>query len=504
MEEFQPDKIFLYYQQLLSTTALTSPVTVVEKSRRTGYSWAAAAVAVFVTSPAENAQNTYYMGYDFEMAREFIQYVGEWAKKIGEACSEAEEYVFKDPDNPDKDIKAFRVTFANGKEVVALPSVARALRGKQGFVIIDEAAFHDDLREVLKAAFALLIWGGQVLIISTHNGEDNPFNDLIKDIRAGKSPYKLLRCTFDDALRQGLYKRICQKQGKEWSQAAEDQWKADIYKFYGDSAAEELDCIPANGSGNYFSRLIVEQCMQPDIPVLELAVKPEFTAAPSAERVDFINDWIKDNLQPVIEKMNPNLASGFGYDFGRSGDLSVCAVLQEDAGLNLKTAFVLEIRNMPHEQQWQIADYITSHLPLFRFSAYDARGNGSYLAEVACQKYGAAAVEEVMLSTQWYSQNMPRAKAYFEEKRVSLPQNANILNDFKVVKLTKGVPTVAEIRTKDEHGNKRHGDSCIAFVLGIYAMSKEGVPVYEGCLTAKDLADDDDEENNFKFAEGTY
>lgn len=65
--------------------------------------------------------------------------------------------------------------------------------------------------------------------------------------------------------------------------------------------------------------------------------------------------------------MNPNLASGFGYDFGRSGDLSVCAVLQEDAGLNLKTAFVLEIRNMPHEQQWQIADYITSHLPLSGF-----------------------------------------------------------------------------------------------------------------------------------------
>ena len=53
-----------------------------------------------------------------------------------------------------------------------------------------------------------------------------------------------------------------------------------------------------------------------------------------------------------------------------------------------------------------------------------------------------------------------------KKKRVSLPRNANILNDFKVVKLVKGVPTVAEIRTKDEHGNKRHGDSCIAFCLG--------------------------------------
>ncbi len=90
---------------------------------------------------------------------------------------------------------------------------------------------------------------------------------------------------------------------------------------------------------------------------------------------------------------------------------------------------------------------------------------------------------------------MPRAKAYFEEKRVSLPRNANILNDFKVVKLVKGVPTVAEIRTKDEHGNKRHGDSCIAFVLGIYAMSKEGVPVYEGCMGTGDLELDESRED---------
>ena len=59
MEEFQPDKVFLHYQQLLCKTAISSPVTVVEKSRRTGYTWATAAVAVFVTSPAENAQTTY-------------------------------------------------------------------------------------------------------------------------------------------------------------------------------------------------------------------------------------------------------------------------------------------------------------------------------------------------------------------------------------------------------------------------------------------------------------
>ena len=41
-----------------------------------------------------------------------------------------------------------------------LPSIT-GVSGQQGFVLIDEAAFHDDLGEVLKAAFALLIWGGK-------------------------------------------------------------------------------------------------------------------------------------------------------------------------------------------------------------------------------------------------------------------------------------------------------------------------------------------------------
>lgn len=65
-------------------------------------------------------------------------------------------------------IAAGRFTFASGFEIVALSSKPRGLRGRQGYVIIDEAAFHDDLPEVLKAAMALLMWGGKVLVISTH------------------------------------------------------------------------------------------------------------------------------------------------------------------------------------------------------------------------------------------------------------------------------------------------------------------------------------------------
>ncbi|MDT9694128.1 hypothetical protein Q5762_38525, partial [Streptomyces sp. P9(2023)] len=88
-------------------------------------------------------------------------------------------------------------------EILALSSAPRSLRGKQGVVIIDEAAFVESLPELLKAALAFLMWGGQVVVCSTHDGADNPFNELIRDMLGGKLPYAHMRIDFDQALADG-------------------------------------------------------------------------------------------------------------------------------------------------------------------------------------------------------------------------------------------------------------------------------------------------------------
>ena len=148
------------------------------------------------------------------MTQQFARDCAFWAKHINAAAGEMEEVVLKDED---KDITVYRVKFASGFEIWCLPSVARSLRSKQGRVVIDEAAFVDDLGELKKAAMAFLMWGGCVRILSTHNGDDNPFNELINEIREGKQDYSLHHTTFDDALVQGLYKRICLVEKKAWS-----------------------------------------------------------------------------------------------------------------------------------------------------------------------------------------------------------------------------------------------------------------------------------------------
>ncbi len=467
------DGVFLPYQNELSNAVFDNPVVVVEKSRRTGYTWAAAAISVLISSAEQGAMDTFYMSYDLETCREFIDVVAYWAKKFSDLSVEVEEYIFTDPDNPDKEIKAFRLEFANGHKVVALPSVPRALRGKQGFVLIDEAAFHDDLKETLKAAFALLIWGGKVLILSTHNGDENPYNELINDIRALKKPYKLLRCTFDEALAQGLYQRICKKTGQIWSVKAEQTWRESIIDFYGEDAEEELFCIPSKGSGTYLTRALIEKC-QTDCPVLRLSYKEAFASYPKNIRESLCEAWLEDNVADLLLKQGKGFQS-FGFDFGRSGDLSVLWVLEEQQNLSLKTLFSIELSNVPHQQQEQILFYIIDRLKQFHHGALDARGNGSYLSESCWQKYGQNKITQVMLSQAWYRENMPIMKAKFEDSTVFIPKDADVLNDLRQLKVVKGVAVLPDKRTTGKDGNKRHGDSAIALAFAIFASKKEAI-----------------------------
>lgn len=246
-------KVLLPYQQ--RWIADKSRIKVCEKSRRIGISWADAADAAIEASRA-NGASVFYLGFNKEMSEQYVRDVAEWAKAFSLAASAVEEFLFDDSDEDgDRSILAFRVRFASGHQVVALSSRPKNLRSKKGHIRIDEAAFHDDLDELLKAAIAILMWGGSVAIWSTHNGVDNPFNKIVKKIQAKELAYSLHRYTLQDAIAQGLYKRICLINGERWTLEKEFEWERQLRKDYGIAALEELDVVPfAGGEGSVFSR----------------------------------------------------------------------------------------------------------------------------------------------------------------------------------------------------------------------------------------------------------
>ena len=224
---------------------------VIEKSRRIGLSWAEAYDAVL--HAGEGKGNVYYQSYNKDMTRGFIDDCAEWAETLDAGAAAVGETLIRDGA---RDVQAFRLELASGKEVLAMTSAPRAFRskGRPGDVaVIDEAAFVDDLEEVLKAALAFRQWGGRVHVLSTHNGEASPFAALVRDIRERVRPGSLHTVTLKQAIAEGLYMRICQVTGQAWSRQSEAAWEAALRAGYGIHAAEELDCIPSAGAGAWLA-----------------------------------------------------------------------------------------------------------------------------------------------------------------------------------------------------------------------------------------------------------
>lgn len=478
MTEISLASVLLPYQQ--RWVADPSPVKVAEKSRRVGLTWAEAADSALTAAQADG-QDTWYIGYNHDMAREFIETTGKWAKAFSLAAGEIEDAGdVLEPEDQEKGIRAFRIRFASGHKVVALSSRPSNLRGKQGRVVLDELAFHDAVGELLKAALALLIWGGRVIVISTHNGEDNDYNQLVNDIRAGRKRYSLHRITLDDALQDGLYRRICERLGRQWSEAAEAAWREELVEFYGDGADEELFCVPRSGGGVYIPGSLLEKAMRHggEIPVLRWRQPSSFAEQPKAVREADAEDWLQAHVAPVLERLNPNLLSCFGEDFGRSGDLTVLWPAQLRQDMVRVPPAVIELRNIPFEQQRQVLFYVVDRLPRLIGGAMDARGNGQWLAEVAMQRYGATRIQQVMLSAEWYRENMPPYKAGYEDELIIVPRDAEILNDHRALRMINGVPRVPDTARGRDATGQRHGDAAIAGCM-MYTASRMDVVAYE-------------------------
>lgn len=485
ISQAQPENepVFLPYQQRWFEDE--SQIMVAEKSRRTGLTWAEAGRNVInAAKPRRRGGcNTFYVGSKQEMALEYIAACALFARAFNE-LAEADVYEQTFWDSAKKEeILTYMIRFPKtGRKIQALSSRPSNLRGLQGDVVIDEAAFHESLEELLKAALALTMWGNKVRLISTHNGVDNPFNTYIQDAREGRKDYSVHRITLDSAIAEGLYKRICYVTGQAWSAAAEQQWRDQLYKNAPnvESADEEYGCVPKKSGGNYLTRVLIEQAMVSDhsIRIYRYEAPAGFETWTPAMREADVTAWCDENLRPELARLSDRNRHVFGEDFARRGDLTVFAPLAISPTLRKRTPFLVELRNLTYEAQRQVMYYICDRLPRLSGLAFDATGNGGYLAEQAALKYGAGIVDQVQLNLSWYALWMPKLKGEFESFNIELPRHQTVLDDLLAIVVEKGVPVIDKGRTKDLQSTdskaKRHGDIAVAVSMAVRASFMEG------------------------------
>lgn len=452
------------------------------KGRRTGITFAEALDDTLIAASSREAggDNVFYIGDTKDKGREFIGYVAHFAKVVAGELAEIEEFLFEDrrEDGSSRHISAFRIQFASGYRVEALSSRPENIRGLQGIVVIDEAAFHKDVRNVLDSVNALLIWGGKVRVISTHNGVLNPFNELIREAKAGKVSFSLHFIPFATAVENGLFKRVCLTKGLEYSEEAEAEWEAKIRGAYGvrtSAMRQELDAIPAEAEGAALTRVQIEACMGQGIPIKRWSCDDDYKNAPEHIRKAEQLDWCKANLLPTLKKLDPDRQHVFGEDFARSGDLTIIIIFEIGRDLVRRTKLMIELRNVPFDQQRDVLYYTCDRIPKLAAGALDATGNGQYLAEKAAQRYGEI-IQEVHLTKSWYQANMPVYIEAFSDKTVLLPMDEDVLKDHQGLSYVGGIIKIPDdLRFKGGDGLDRHGDSAPAGALGYFASRQTPV-----------------------------
>lgn len=487
-----------------------------EKGRRTGITYATALDDAITASSTRKADgdNCYYVGDTKEKGLEYIGYAAHMAKVMSMSMAEGwqgiEVFLFEDqqPDGSTKHITSYRIRFASGFQMVALSSNPANIRGLQGIVNIDEAAFHSNVQAVIDAALALIIWGGQVRIISTHNGDRSPFNLFIKDAYAGRNAFKVFRVTFDDAVANGLYERVCLVRGWKPTPDSKKAWYKKVRGAYGSNKAaelEELDAIPREGSGVAIPTVLIERAMREERPIVRLTLDSSFALKSMDYKESWCRDWIRQYIDPVLAKLDPARTHAFGSDYARHMDFAVFAPLSTQQNLDRLCPWILEMHNVPTRQQEQILWHIIAKLPRFQGGAMDATGNGQTIAEYTADKFGRPLIQEVTLSESWYRNNMGSFQAAFEDDTIDLPKDDDILNDIRTLALINGIIKLPNLRVDDIKDDKlkRHGDSAIALALAWFA-SKQDIVTIEYTEAPKDGAGWNGSQDNEDDDDHTY
>ncbi|MCS5516198.1 hypothetical protein NWF32_17160 [Pseudomonas qingdaonensis] len=106
----------------------------------------------------------------------------------------------------------------------------------------------------------------------------------------------------------GLYDRVCMRRGIPHVKAEEDAWVEDVYSFYGDAATEELDCVPSQGGGAYFSLALIESRTSRDVPVVRYKCAQGYETTAEHTRLAKQKSGASARLGPLLADLPKEVA----------------------------------------------------------------------------------------------------------------------------------------------------------------------------------------------------
>lgn len=480
-----------------------SRVKIFAKSRQIGITWTTAAEAVFVAQArggAGGGMNVYFMSMSRDDARDFIDMCAWWIERLRPTmqglvnAGKIEPGDWLRNDEKEEEIQAFRIRFPSGFSIYALPSKPSRLRGKTGLGIFDEAA-QQDLQAIRKAATAFMVHGGRLAYISTYLGVDNDFYRLVESARDPKSRRSLHEMNFEQALADGLYRRICRKSGIPWSPEAEIEYTAMLREEAEDAWDEEFMLVVDRAGGQEFPRTLVQSCAKvgPDqCTIVEITarrgpcefwVNGELVAtsarswesgqASPEERTREIERWLDAHVSPVLARITDDGHDVHaGLDYARTVNLSSFTLLTRMRTNARRMRLLIELDQIPWDEQDTIQNYLWPRLPNLKAGAGDKGGPGGPSVERAGERTGGRIVA-VPITDDWHARQWIRLRKRFEQGMIEVPFHYKPLED-DLASIRRARGRIRPIAAKvDRRGQARHADSAVSLALAEQSIEIE-------------------------------
>ncbi|WP_051178804.1 terminase large subunit domain-containing protein [Thermodesulfovibrio thiophilus] len=303
-------------------------------------------------------------------------------------------------------INVLEVRFPNGSRIMGLPANPDGVRGLTGDVVLEEAAFFRDGYRVYQAIFPSITRSRdyKLIAISTPRTKNDVFAHIWQ-MSDGNQLWYRQKLTIFDAVSRGLDVDV---ESIKKAIPSEDIWMQEYLCEFMD---ENYILLPYE---------VIHACVLDGVLVGNLA-----------------------EVQGDIY---------VGVDIARRGNLTIIAVL-EKAGSILYLRKLEIMKNIPFREQFEAIDYYTAFA---RRVAVDETGIGMQIAEELQRKWGEIKVQRVYFTAKAKEELASRMQAYFQDRRIFIPQNRDLIEDLHSVErtITQSGNIRIEGSSEDSHADR--------------------------------------------------
>lgn len=345
------------------------------------------------------------------------------------------------------------VEFPTGSRINCMSSNPRRFRSKGGDICLDEFDWHDKPGEMLDASSPSTMWGYDISILTTRNGEGSEFDNLVKTarkIQAGQLdpdkdsvlPWSYHFVPITVAVEQGLAEKIYRLDRIDAAAREKLIRECRAKSRNEDAFNQEYMCIPSAAASTLIPYDLYQSC--------ELA----------------------DCIQSLVPHTEEQRQYFLGGDIGREKHLTVFW-LWELVGDCLICRKIIKLHKTPYSVQLQTASDLLANRNILK-GCIDATGIGDMLTETLQERFGSYRIEKIKFTNPVKEHLASQVLGRMEDKRLRVPADMAIRESFHSVKKT--VTAAGNIRFDAASTEAGHADEFWGAALGIEAAASESKP----------------------------